>query len=58
METSSQSFEDRRRPRIRPGLIVENKKGAQVLVEGSLVSSTYERENGKGKKSAPLKLTS
>jgi len=31
------------------------KKGAHVLVEGSLVSSTYEQPNGKGKTS---KITS
>ena len=28
------------------------KKGSHVLVEGSLISSTYERPNGKGKKAA------
>jgi single stranded DNA-binding protein len=34
------------------------KKGAHVLVEGSLVSSTYEQSNGKGKKSKTTKITS
>jgi single stranded DNA-binding protein len=34
------------------------KKGAHVLVEGSLVSSTYEQPNGKGKKSKSAKITS
>jgi single stranded DNA-binding protein len=32
--------------------------GDHVLVGGTLVSSTYEREIGKGKKAATLKLTS
>jgi single stranded DNA-binding protein len=34
------------------------KKGAHVLVEGSLVSSTYEQPNGKGKNSKASKVTS
>jgi len=34
------------------------KKGAHVLVEGSLISSSYERSNGKGKKAATAKITS
>jgi single-strand DNA-binding protein len=34
------------------------KKGAHVLIEGSLVSSTYEQPNGKGKKSKTAKITS
>ena len=34
------------------------KKGAHVLIEGSLVSSTYEQPNGKGKKSKTTKITS
>jgi len=34
------------------------KKGHPVLVEGSLVSSTYEQPNGKGKKSKTSKITS
>jgi single-strand DNA-binding protein len=39
--------------------VAENiRKGSQVLVEGSLISSTYERSNGKGKKAATAKVTS
>ena len=34
------------------------KKGAHVLVEGKLVSSTYEQPNGKGKKAKTAKITS
>jgi single-stranded DNA-binding protein len=34
------------------------KKGAHVLIEGELVSSTYERPNGDSKKSATTKITS
>jgi single-stranded DNA-binding protein len=34
------------------------KKGSHILVEGELVSSTYERPNGKSKKSATTKITS
>jgi single-stranded DNA-binding protein len=34
------------------------KKGAHVLVEGSLVSPTYEQPNGKGKKSKTSTITS
>jgi single-stranded DNA-binding protein len=34
------------------------KKGSHVLIEGSLVSSTYERADGKGKKAATAKITS
>ena len=34
------------------------KKGAHILVEGSLISSTYERPNGKGKKATQKKLVS
>lgn len=34
------------------------RQGDHVLVGGTLVSSTYEREIGKGKKSTTLKLTS
>jgi single-stranded DNA-binding protein len=34
------------------------KKGAHVLVEGSLFSSTYEQPNGKDKESATTKITS
>jgi single stranded DNA-binding protein len=34
------------------------RKGDHVYIEGTLVSSSYEREIGKGKKAAKLKLTS
>jgi hypothetical protein len=34
------------------------KKGAHVLVEGSLISSTYEQVNGKGKKAKIAKVAS
>ena len=34
------------------------RKGAHVLVEGELVSSTYERPDGRGKKAAMVKITS
>jgi single-stranded DNA-binding protein len=34
------------------------KKGAHVLVEGSLVSSVYLPANGKSKKNEPTKITS
>lgn len=34
------------------------KKGAHVLIEGSLISSTYEQPNGKGKKDKTAKITS
>jgi single-strand DNA-binding protein len=34
------------------------KKGAHVLIEGSLVSSMYEKPNGKGKKATTAKITS
>jgi single-stranded DNA-binding protein len=37
---------------------VKSDRGAHILVEGELVSSTYERPNGKGKKSATTKNTS
>ena len=38
------------RPRLAEYVGTTIKKGAHVLVEGSLVSTTYERANGKGKK--------
>src|SRR6185312_6903819 len=38
------------RPRLAEHVLTAIKKGAHVLVEGSLVSSTYEVANGKGKK--------
>jgi single-strand DNA-binding protein len=46
------------RPRLAEYVLTAIKKGAHVLVEGSLVSSTYERPNGKGKKAATAKITS
>jgi single-strand DNA-binding protein len=45
------------RPRLADFVARTIKKGAHVLVEGELVSSTYERPNGKSKKSA-TKITS
>jgi len=39
--------------------VVESlRKGSHVLVEGSLISSTYEAPNGKGKKAKAAKITS
>ena len=46
------------RPRLSEAVLANIKKGAHVLVEGSLVSSTYETSNGKGKKSKAAKITS
>jgi single-strand DNA-binding protein len=46
------------RPRLAEYVLESVKKGAHLLVEGSLVSSTYERSNGKGKKAAADKITS
>jgi single-strand DNA-binding protein len=46
------------RPRLAEHVAATIKKGAHVLVEGSLVSSTYEQPNGKGKKSKATKITS
>jgi single-strand DNA-binding protein len=46
------------RPRLSEAVLTNIKKGAHVLVEGSLISSTYERPNGRGKKIAQTKLTS
>ncbi|HEX4075260.1 MAG TPA: single-stranded DNA-binding protein [Candidatus Acidoferrales bacterium] len=46
------------RPRLAEHVLSNIKKGAHVLVEGSLVSSTYEQPNGKGKKSKTAKITS
>ncbi len=46
------------RPRLAEYVLTAIKKGAHVLVEGSLVSSTYERPNGKGKKATTAKITS
>jgi single-strand DNA-binding protein len=45
------------RPRLAEYVATAIKKGAHVLVEGSLVSTTYERGNGKGKKAKTNKQT-
>ena len=45
------------RPRLAEHVSRAIKKGAHVLVEGSLVSSTYEQANGKGKKAKTAKIT-
>ena len=45
------------RPRLADHVARSIKKGAHVLVEGSLVSSIYE-PNSKGKKSKTTKITS
>jgi len=45
------------RPRLAEFVLNSIKKGAHVLVEGSLVSTTYERANGKGKKAKVNKQT-
>jgi single-strand DNA-binding protein len=46
------------RPRLAESVLNNIKKGAHVLVEGTLVSSTYEQANGKGKKAKTAKITS
>ena len=46
------------RPRLADHVARTIKKGAHVLVEGSLVSSIYEQPSGKGKKSKTTKITS
>ena len=46
------------RPRLAEYVLSAVRKGAHVLVEGELVSSTYEPTNGKGKKSKSAKITS
>lgn len=46
------------RPRLAQQVLDTVKKGSHVLVEGSLISSVYERSNGKGKKAATTKQTS
>jgi single-stranded DNA-binding protein len=46
------------RPRLAEFVVAKIKKGAHVLIEGSLVSSIYEQPNGKGKKAATTKITS
>jgi single-strand DNA-binding protein len=45
------------RPRLADYVATTIKKGSHVLVEGSLASTTYERENGKGKKAKTNKQT-
>jgi single-strand DNA-binding protein len=46
------------RPRLAEAVLTNVKKGAHMLVEGSLISSTYEQANGKGKKAKTAKITS
>lgn len=46
------------RPRLAEHVAASIKKGAHVLVEGSLVSSTYEQPNGKSKKAKTARITS
>src|SRR5712672_3620451 len=46
------------RPRLAEYVAQTIKKGSHVLIEGSLISSTYERPNGKGKKATTAKITS
>ena len=46
------------RPRLAESVLNGIRKGAHVLVEGSLVSSTYEQANGKGRKAKTAKITS
>ena len=46
------------RPLLAERVAATIKRGAHVLVEGSLVSSSYEQPNGKGKKSKTTKITS
>jgi len=46
------------RPRLAEHVLAAVKKGSHVLVEGSLVSSTYEIANGKSKKAKGTKVTS
>ncbi len=45
------------RPRLSEYVATRIKKGAHVLVEGTLVSTTYERGNGKRKKAKTNKQT-
>jgi single stranded DNA-binding protein len=46
------------RPRLVEYVLANVKKGAHILVEGSLISSTYVPANAKGKKAETAKLTS
>src|SRR5256885_664352 len=45
------------RLRLAEAVLTNVKKGAHVLVEGSLISSTYEQANGKGKKAKTARTT-
>jgi single stranded DNA-binding protein len=46
------------RPRLADYVLQTIKKGSHILVEDSLISSTYEGPNGKGTKAATTRLTS
>jgi single-strand DNA-binding protein len=46
------------RPRFAEYVMQSVRKGSHVLIEGSLISSTFERANGKGKKAGTEKITS
>lgn len=46
------------RPRLAEYVLTAIKKGAHILVEGSLVSSTYDQPNGKGNKATAKKVVS
>jgi single-strand DNA-binding protein len=46
------------RPRLSEFALASIRKGAHVLIEGSLISSTYQPANSKGKKATTAKLTS
>ena len=46
------------RPRLADAVLNNVKRGAHVLVEGSLITSSYEQPNGKGKKAKTAKITS
>jgi single-stranded DNA-binding protein len=45
-------------PRLAEQVLDTVKKGSHVLIEGSSISSVYERSNGKGKKAGATKQTS
>jgi len=46
------------RPRLAEYVLTAIKKGAHILVEGSLVSSTYDQPNGQGKKATAKRVVS
>jgi single-strand DNA-binding protein len=46
------------RPRLSEFVLASVRKGAHVLIEGSLISSSYAPVNGKDKKDTTAKLTS